>query len=109
MTPENVAACCPNKDGISAMIDDEAAKMLAIVRQQMNNAKLFFACDGTNKKGLHHVVKVVSWWCGDGVMNEFLDSDAATGDNVNAAQAIDISLRKIDDLNLDMPEKSWMA
>ena len=85
MTPENVAAYCPNKDDVSAMIDDEAAKMLEIVRQRMNNDKLFFACNGANKKGLYHAVKVVSCWHGDGVMNVLLDSDAATGDNMNAA------------------------
>ena len=60
MTPEKFSACCPNDDSVSAMIDDEAAKMLAIVRQRMSNAKLFFVCDGANKKGLYHVVKVVS-------------------------------------------------
>ena len=52
VTPGNVAACYPNKDILSALIDDEAAKTLAIIRQWMNDAKLFFSCDGANKNGL---------------------------------------------------------
>ena len=87
VSPENVSAYCPNKDGLYDMMDEEASKTLAIIRQRMNDAKLFFSCDGANKKAFHHVIKVTPW-CHRNVMNALTESNAATGDNKKLCRAL---------------------
>jgi hypothetical protein len=93
--PEKVAASCPGKDTLCSMLDDEGINILAIIRTRMAGKKKFFSCDGANK-GIHHVVKVISWWYVDRVMYFLLDADAAIGDNKQTALASDVSMKKID-------------
>ena len=61
----------------------------------MHNKSLFFACDSANKN-MHHVIKMVSFWCIDRVLTFLLDSDEVVWDNINTAGAADVSLKKVD-------------
>ena len=91
--PSNAASCCSLKDVLASMFESESSNLLAIIRNRMKGHKVFLLCDGANK-GMHHAVKVISWWFVDYAMNFLLDSDAAAGINLSAAGAIDISLKK---------------
>ena len=66
------------------------------------------SCDGANK-GMHHVVKIVAFWFTNRACAILLDSDAATGDNVNTALGIDCSLNELDELVEDGAEKVVMS
>ena len=105
VSPENVATSCLNKDSLTALMDNKASKILAIIQQRINNAKLFFTCDSTNKKELYHIIKVGTWWNGNRMINILIDSNAAAGDNMNIVKAIDISLLKIDNINDNVYKK----
>ena len=54
---------------------------------------------------MHHVTKIVSWWNIDCMVNFLLDSDPASGTNVEATEAIDASSTKIDSSIDEVPKK----
>ena len=82
------------------MLDTEGVNALVLMRSRMKNKKKFFSCDGANK-GIHHVVKMVSFWWNHQVTTFLIDSDAAVGDDSNSAMSADKSLEKIDSITED--------
>lgn len=56
----NAAGCCPLKDGLTSMLDNESSNILTIACNRMKGCKKFFSCDSANK-GMCHLVKLVSW------------------------------------------------
>lgn len=56
------------------------------------------AIDAMNKKGIHHMVKVISFWesLDYGIFTFELDSDGCQGTNVSIADGVDYLLKKID-------------
>ena len=92
IAPYKIAASCPFKDSFATMLDEEAIKTLAIIRDRTKRCKKLFFCNGANKF-MHHVVKIVSWCCRDRVINVLLDSDADGRTNVSTALVIDTSLK----------------
>ena len=80
------------------MLIDEGADALSLTRHQIKGKPAFFSCDGANKS-IYHVVKMTSFWYVNRVMTFLLDSDAAIGDNISAADASNHSLQKNDYLD----------
>ena len=60
--------------------------------------KVFMSSDHGNKKGLHHLVKVMSLWSEEenSVKQITLDTDASGGTSDDTADRIDVSLSKLD-------------
>ena len=52
----------PSESTLSLITEDNSAEMLAIVREKARNAPLFLAIDTSNKKGMHHMVKIITFW-----------------------------------------------
>ena len=98
ISPEKIVAACPGKDAFARILEDEAADILSIVRNRLQDKPIFFSCNGANK-ATHHVIKMISFWFNNRVITFLLDSDAAVGTNISTAEAIDSSLRKIDKID----------
>ena len=106
---KNVAASFPSKRGFCAMMDEEASRVLAIVRYIMDKIKKILPYDGTIEKGLYCVVKTASWWFSDRAMSALMDSDAATSDNQSTTQDVDASLRKVYNSYPNFPKELRMV
>ena len=65
------------------------------MRKRCENKKKILLCDSANK-GMHHVIKMISFWYQDRVLTFLLDSDAAISTNTSTAAVIDPSLHKVD-------------
>ena len=76
-------------------------EILVIVRQKSKNVPIFLSMDGANKKGMHHIVKVLTFWDADKncLCVYQLDTDAVLGTNKGATEAVNYSLEKIDTNN----------
>ena len=98
----NVTGCCPGRKTLASIIDEEAVNSLSIIRESMKGCEIFFSCDGANE-GMHHALKATSWRYVDRAMNVLLDTDSAVGTNQSAAEAIDISLKKLDNVKINAP------
>ena len=75
------------------MFIDEGIGMLSLTRHKIIDKPFLFSCDGTNK-GMHHVIKMISFWCIDRVLEFLLDSNATIGENINNDDTTNISLKK---------------
>lgn len=75
--------------------------MLYIVRKKSENLPIHLSIDAANKKGVHHMVKVISFWqdAENGIFTFELDSNGCQGTNVATADGVNYSLKKIDGPN----------
>ena len=64
----NAATEYPTKTTFPVMLHEEAMSTLTIDRDRMKGCDKLFTCDGS-KKITHHVIKIVSWWHVDRIMN----------------------------------------
>ena len=76
------------------MIYYEGIDILSLIRYRIADKPLFFSCNGANKN-IYHVIKIISFWYLDQVLAFLLDLDVAIGDNLNTADAMDLSLSKV--------------
>ena len=98
ISPEKIVAACPGKDTFARILEDEAADILSIVRNRLQDKPIFFSCDGANK-AMHHIIQMISFWFDNRVIIFLLGSDVAVGTNISTAEAIDSSLHKIDKMD----------
>ena len=72
--------------------------MLDLQRELSGSTRVFVSSDRGNKKGLHHLVKVLSWWSKkDGTVKRImLDTDAFGGRSNKTSDGINLSLCKLD-------------
>ena len=68
--------------------------------QRLKNKLVFMSCDKGNKKGVGHVMKILSWWEEGQVHKQCLDMDASEGSTEQCAYAIAASLKKIGSIRL---------
>ena len=74
------------------------AETLVEIRKKCKDKTLHYACDAAIKGGHHHMVKKMSWHSyEERELNIItLDSDACDGTDIDAANALDYSFRKLD-------------
>ena len=98
---KSFAAMSPSKDSLRRTIFSVGVDTLCILRTKIKDEQLFYACDGANKGGYHHMVKKMSWFdlkCND-LNVVVIDSDACIGTDLETAKALDFSFTKIDPLD----------
>ena len=89
----------PSRNTLSNIIEESAVtSMIDLQRELGTGVKIFISSDHGNKKGLHHLVKVLSFWskCDNDVKRVTLDTDASGGTSEETADAIHTSLTKLD-------------
>jgi len=64
----------------------------------LNDNTLFLAINAANKKGIHHIVKVIAFWNTeeDELFTFELDSDGCVGTNFDTASGVRFSLKRLD-------------
>ena len=64
------------------------------------HVRIYLASDKGNKRGISHFVKYICFWCSktDRVKKQLLDIDGSGGTSAACAEAVDFSMKKIDDL-----------
>jgi hypothetical protein len=85
-----------------------AVDSLIEVGNQINGAdNVFLSCDKGNKKGLSHLVKILSWWdkTEKKVQTFVLDIDASEGRPEGCTEAIQHSLKKVNNTTITLPLK----
>lgn len=99
---KGIANIVPNEKALFKFIKELAVDVLTKTRMQIRTVKkLYLSMDAANKNGMHHMVKIISYWDFDADVLEIftLDSDACDGTNVAAAKAVDYFLQKVDPVN----------
>ena len=95
-----MASIAPSRNTLSNIIEEcSVASMIDLQRMVSRpGTKVFIASDHGNKKGLHHLVKVLSMWSDEenGVKRITLDTDASGGTSDDTGDGIDTSLSKLD-------------
>lgn len=101
VTPSDIVNVAPSHAHVRNMTKDTAAEILAIARRKCENRPLFLSIDAENKQGTHHMVKELATWNTDedSLFTFTLDADACDRTNIRAAEAVDHSLHKIDNVN----------
>ena len=97
--PETLSSVLPKRMCLEKLIQDSAVSCCYDKIKEIDEAvKLYIASDKGNKKGLSHLVKILSWWCKNKNKVAFwtLDIDVADGTSEATAKAIDASMKKID-------------
>ena len=69
--------------------------MLALIIRRKKGKKKCASCYGANK-GMHHIVKMISFWYEHRVITFLLDADALVDTNISTAESICSSLTKVD-------------
>ena len=59
ISPEKIVAFCSGKDTFARILEDEAADILSIVRNRLQDKPIFFSCDGANK-AMYYMIKMIS-------------------------------------------------
>ena len=97
-SPEQITNITPSEYALQSSVNQTVAEILAIICQKSKGTPIFLSMDGANKKGLHHMVKVLSFY--DSEINEIyiyqLNADATLETHKSASEAIDYSFQKID-------------
>lgn len=57
-----IAKMSPGVTSLSNIVSHNIAEMLMIVRHKLKDLPLFLAIDAANKKGIHHMVKIIAFW-----------------------------------------------
>ena len=98
VTNEKFSKLVPSASATSRCIKKTSAKTLAMIRRNVSDKKLHFACDAANKGGFHYVVKKSSWH--DVQTSELnvivADSDVCEGIDRETAVGVDFSFQKLD-------------
>lgn len=70
--PGNIASISPSRNTLSNLTEEAlVSTMLDLERELSGGVRVFIVSDHGNNKGLHHFVKVLSWWSKeDGHINE---------------------------------------
>ena len=94
----DVSAVCPNRNTLNNLIEEAAVCTMLDLRKIMmdQKLKLFVSSDHGHKKGLHHLIKVLSFWDKkrDEVRRFVVDTDASGGTSADTADGIKTSLKK---------------
>ena len=88
-----VVVACPGKENLNSMMLEEGIENFLLMRNMMIGKLLLFSYDGANKS-IHHAIKMISFWRIDRVLAFLVDFDDAIGENINTADAANISLKK---------------
>ena len=80
------------------LLYEKAAKVLNLVRMNLSGVKTCFSCDGDNNRGIHHMIKCISFYVftNEHLVTYELDIDGCVGTNEKFSAAIDISMKKLD-------------
>ena len=101
--PLDITSFTPSQNTVKALIENTAMNAFINFRNLLHeeDIHIFLSSDHGNKKGLHHLVKVISMWDfeKDEVRRIILDMDATGGSSEETAAGIDASLTKLDKLN----------
>ena len=61
VSPGQLSNITPSENSLRKSLNHAAAETLVVIRQKTNGNPTFLSMDGANKKGLHHMVKVISF------------------------------------------------
>lgn len=101
-TNANIASICPNQSTLKNVLEETAAEIMMIVQRKSKDVAIFvaifMAIDASNKKGIHHMVKVMAFWDreDDDLFIFEMDSDDCVGSNVATARGVDHLMKKLD-------------
>ena len=95
-----IAGICPNRNTLNNIIEEAAVCSMLDTQQLLMDQQLriFVSSNHGNKKGLHHMIKVLSFWDkeSDEVRRFVVDTDASGETSTDTADGIDTSLKKFD-------------
>ena len=79
------------------ILQENSAKMLIIIREKYKKSPIFLSCDVANKKGIHHMVKVIRFqdFSTDELFLYELDLDGCISRNFKTANAINYLIIKV--------------
>ena len=60
-TPEQITNIGPSEHSLLQNVNHAAAEALIIILQKTKNISIFLSMNGTNRKGMHHMVKVLTF------------------------------------------------
>ena len=101
VTHDSLIASSPTENTLKDILIDFAVDCLVDLCEELKSTThVFFAGDKGNKKGVSHFVKVLSWWdiATNAVRTFILDIDGSEGTSEACADAIQHSLKKINDV-----------
>ena len=93
-----VVTSFPDRNSLSSMLDEEGIHILAISRSILASKNKNVSWDSA-KRGIHHAVKLVSWFYVDRFMHFLAEAIATIGDINHALEASGMSLRKVDPID----------
>jgi hypothetical protein len=96
---EQVAKSSAKSGVLSNILKRNGVDTIHALRELVKDTDLYIACDkGNCRKGINAFVKYLCWWDKEKkrVLKHVLDIDAADSKSLDAAEAIDTSLCKID-------------
>ena len=95
---EQIPFFLPGETVLAELLETTAAECLSVMRMKCRDSLIHFACDGSNKKGTHHMIKSVSFyhWAQQKFYTFQLDCDATGGKNNETAKGINSSFKKLD-------------
>ena len=99
-SPNEVSLLSPSRNSITNLIEESAVDCYLELQEIIldDQVRVFLSSDHGNKKGLHHLVKYLSWFDfkRDRVRKNLLDTDATGGTSKETAEGINKSLTKLD-------------
>lgn len=91
---ENITAAVPSCTVLPDLLDEHSAEIRAILQKMIKGKKIYGNFDRANK-GIHHMIKGISFWYVDSVYTFLLDNEASLGNNLNGSKAINLRLKNV--------------